>query len=302
MFDLICLGSISMDLYFRGKSLTYKDNRFQLAIGGKYSPDFFYESIGGGAVNVAIGVKKYGLKASVLGKIGKNSFKKVIHEKLENEGIHHDYCQIEDDYYNVSSILLTETGERSIIHFASLHQNLINDKEVLKQVTNAKALYLGNLPDISLTERIDILSNVKRNGILTFVNLGVKDCRRPIDQLDNLIKKIDILIINGHEFAELTKQNYEKINFKTNIIKPFRLFDNKIIIITEGSNGSYSYTNDKVFYQEAIKPYKIIDTTGAGDAYTAGFISRYLVTQNIEESMNRGARYAAKILSKIGAN
>ncbi len=60
MYDLISVGTISVDLYFLGKSFTFKDNRFALALGGKYQAENFYLSVGGGGANVAIGVAKHG--------------------------------------------------------------------------------------------------------------------------------------------------------------------------------------------------------------------------------------------------
>ena len=75
----------------------------------------------------------------------------------------------------------------------------------------------------------------------------------------------------------------------------------KIIIITDGKKGSYAFDN-KRYYQKAIKVNSITDATGAGDAYTSGFITHYLQTKDIQISMEKGARYASKILLRMGAN
>lgn len=303
MYDLITIGSISIDLYFKGESLTFKDGRFQLAVGGKYSPDFFYQGVGGGAVNVALGAKRFGLKAAIFGKIGKNPFKKIITDILDNNNISYNYCQIEDDYYNISSILLTAKGERSIIHYATLHQRIIKDKSDLGNLSRARMVYLGNLPDVSLTERDQILHHLKKNNILTVVNLGVVDCRRKKEQLKDFLSHTDILIVNGYEFADLVKASYKDIHFKDNVIKWYAPFLNeKIVVVTEGSKGSYAYYYGKIYYHTALKPNKMIDTTGAGDAYTAGFISEYFKSKDIKRSMEKATNYATKILGKIGAN
>ena len=70
MYDLISIGNISIDLYFKGDALTFQNNRFQLAVGGKYFADHFYTGIGGGGVNIAIGASKFGLNTAVLGTVG----------------------------------------------------------------------------------------------------------------------------------------------------------------------------------------------------------------------------------------
>ena len=78
MYDLITIGSISIDMYYKGDSLTQKEGRFNLAVGGKYLVDHFYSGLGGGAANVAIGVQSHGFKTAIVGKIGENQFKPLI--------------------------------------------------------------------------------------------------------------------------------------------------------------------------------------------------------------------------------
>jgi sugar/nucleoside kinase (ribokinase family) len=301
MLDLIAIGNISIDLYFKGDSLTFADNRFQLAVGGKYFCNYFFEGVGGGGANVAIGVSKHGLKTAVYGKIGNNPFKNIIVEKLRSNGVSSDLCQIEDNYFNVSSILLTAGGERTIINYNTPHQHMIND-ELLSKLSNSKFVYLGNLPDVSLTEKEKLLSVLKKNQQTTIANLGVKDCRRDFEQLSGFLKKIDILIINGYEFAELVKKPYEKIDFRKYQTVAADFFEGKIVVITDGEKGSYGYADNRAFFQKAIKLEKVTDTTGAGDAYTAAFISEFIASGDIEKSMLKGSNYAVKILSKIGAN
>ena len=144
MYDLICVGNISIDLYYKGKTLTNNSERFQLAIGGKYYADYFHEDIGGGGVNVAAGVAKLGLRTTVFGKVGNNPFKDVIFKKLADKKVSTEFCQIEDNYYKISSILLNERGERTIIHYETPSRML---KEFLmhKDLKRAKNIYFSFL-------------------------------------------------------------------------------------------------------------------------------------------------------------
>ena len=222
---------------------------------------------------------------------------------LESHNVSTNLCSFENDYYNISSILLTKSGERSIIHYSTPHQNILRKAASINRLIEAKILYLGNLPDVSLTERELTLNMSKKNNIITVVNLGVKDCRRPKRQLENFLKKIDVLIVNGHEFAELVKAQYEDIHFSENVVKwYFPELQDKILVVTEGKKGSYGYMGGKVYHQRAIEVAKIIDATGAGDGYTAGFIAEYSKAKNLEKAMENGAHYASKILAKVGAN
>jgi sugar/nucleoside kinase (ribokinase family) len=303
MYDLISIGTISVDLYFKGKSFTFKNNRFALAIGGKYVANQFDLKIGGGGANVAIGVAHHGFKTAVIGKVGNNPFKKIILDYLDTHNVKTNLIDQEDDYYNLSAILLTQKGERTIIHYATPHQHLFSEKNSLLGLTRTKMIYLGNLPDVSLTQRVKLLKFIGKHKITRVLNLGVIDCRKPKDQLKEILKETDILIINGYEFSEMVKAFHRDIHFQEDIISWYIpiLFE-KIVIITEGEKGSFGYYRGKVFYQRALKPAQIVDTTGAGDAYTAGFISEFLKSYDIEKSMKKGAIYASHILAKIGAN
>jgi sugar/nucleoside kinase (ribokinase family) len=274
-----------------------------LAVGGKYQADFFHYSIGGGGANVAIGCAKHGLKTAVMGTIGKNIFEKFITDQLKLKKVSYKYCDFIENYFNISSILLLDSGERSIIHFSTGNQKLFDHNIKISSLKEAKIVYLGNLPETDLSEKIRLCHFNQRHKILTVLNLGVKDCRRPKNQLKDLLLLVDILIINGHEFAELVKAKYEDIFFEENVIDHYISFlRNKIVIITEGKKGSYGYYQGLVYHTPAKRIEKIIDTTGAGDAFVAGFISSYLKTNNLLKSMENGSIYASKILQKIGAN
>ncbi len=302
MLDLISVGTISIDLSFRGKSLTLDNQRFQLAVGGKYVVDELYEGVGGGGANVAIGLRQYGLEVATLGLIGENSFKEIILQRLQDAGVKTHLCQFTKNYLNISSILLTPTGERSIIHYEPPHEDLFKGFSNFQDILTAEAIYLGNLPDIPLSKRIELLGYAKQNGLLTFLNLGVKDVRKDKKEFTPLLSFADVIIVNGHEFADMVKKNYGQLDFKTDITASEPLFKDKILIVTEGEKGSYGYVKGEVHYQEAIKPEKILDTTGAGDGYTAGFIAQYLRSKDIPKSMRQGAEHASKVLEKVGAN
>lgn len=304
MLDLMCLGSVSIDLYYKGSSLTENDGRFELAIGGKYYVDHFYEGLGGGGANVAIGVTKAGLKAGLIAKIGNNPFKPIICKKLDDEHIfHEEFCSIEEDYTNISSILLNTKGEKTIVNYRTPDQQLMKCEDDFDKIEKAKAMYMANLSKVSWEERLKILQFAKSNGKKIFANLNVTDCRRPLEEIISFIEHVDVLIINSYEYADIVKSPYESIDFQSDIIEKFTPFTkNHLLVITDGKKGSYAYHTSKVSHQKAIIIPKVIDTTGAGDAYTAGFIAEYLGSKDIEKAMEKGAHYAVKILSKMGAN
>lgn len=300
MYDLICVGNISIDLYFQGKNLTRDTDRFRLAIGGKYYTDFFHEDIGGGGCNVAVGVAKLGLRPAVFGKVGNNPFKDLILKKLTDKRVSTEFCEIEDDYYKISAIILTNKGERTIIHHET-PTHMLRKFFLHKELKKAKNIYFSPLEHLDIEDKTRMIRYLKGDNTLTFVNLPAIDCNRPIKDLKEIFDSLDVLIINAHEYALLARKDYSDINFKRLRITVPHLKD-RVLIVTDAEKGSYGYFRNKIFYQEAVKPRKVVDATGAGDAYTAGFISQYIKSGDVESSMLQGARYAAEKIARIGAN
>lgn len=300
MYHLISVGNITIDLYYRGTTLTNKDGRFQLAIGGKYHADYFHEDIGGGGYNVAVGVAKHGLKTALFARIGNNNFKQTILERLKQKNVSSEFCQFEENYNIVSSILLTETGERTIISYDT-PGHMVKKFFLHDQLKNAKNIYVSSLSNVSLEDKIEIISYLKGDQTMTFVNLSITDCKREPEALYKIFDSLDVLIINAHEYSELIKKPYEEINFQ-NLELTLPYLKNKILIVTDAEKGSYGYYKNEKYFQKAISPKKIVDTTGCGDAYTAGFISKYLKIKNIKSAMKSGTKDAAEKLSRIGAN
>lgn len=305
MVDLISIGTVTIDLYYKGASLTQGKDHFELAIGGKYFTDSFSQGLGGGGANVAIGIEKNGLQAALIAKIGNNAFKKVICESLDESKVtYKDYCQFEDEYTNISSILLTEKGEKTIINYRTPHQRIFETEENFALLKRGKTIYMANLSGVPIAERVAVLKYAKDNGKITFANLNVTDARRPIDQILQLIKYVDVFIINTYEFADIVKTSYKSIDFNSKILKKYTIFNpEQILILTDGAKGSYAYVGNTVYYQPAIRDVKVIDTTGAGDGFTAGFIAEYIKKDgDIEASMKNGAEYAVNILKRLGSN
>jgi len=300
MYHLISVGNITIDLYYRGTTLTNKDGRFQLAIGGKYHADYFHEDIGGGGYNVAVGVAKHGLKTALFARIGNNNFKQTILERLKQKNVSSEFCQFEENYNIVSSILLTETGERTIISYDT-PGHMVKKFFLHDQLKNAKNIYVSSLSNVSLEDKIEIISYLKGDQTMTFVNLSITDCKREPEALYKIFDSLDVLIINAHEYSELIKKPYEEINFQ-NLELTLPYLKNKILIVTDAEKGSYGYYKNEKYFQKAISPKKIVDTTGCGDAYTAGFVAQYLKSKDIKFSMESGAKYAAEKLGRIGAN
>ncbi len=304
MLDILSIGTVTMDLYYKGDSLTHTDERFELAVGGKYFVDHFYEGLGGGGANVAIGIVKNGLTCGLAAKIGNNPFKKIICEKLDVAHVDYkNYSKFANDYINISSVLLTKKGEKTVINYRTPHDHVISCDEDYEMLNQAQAIYMANLSKVSLKERIAILKYAKEHGKRTIANLNVTDCRRSIGEIRSFLEYVDIFIINTHEFSDIVKANYKMIDFHSKVTEKYSPFrENQLLVVTDGAKGSYAYYEGNAYYEPAMPGIQVTDSTGAGDAYTASFIVHYLKTWNIPPAMKAASLYSTKILTKMGAN
>jgi len=302
MFDLIAIGNISADLYFSADELTKKGDRLSLAIGGKYRAEEFRMSVGGGGANVSIGGRKNGLRTAVVGMVGNNVFRKGIMHRLQTAKVNTSHVMFSQGAANVSVLLLQNSGERTVIAHQSSHQHILEEAHVFSRKFKTRAVYFGNLPHVSVKERRSLMKALKAKDIDIFVNIGPLDCCKPKTYINELLENVDVLILNTHEFGDLVKKDLPKINFRTSVLEMLPVMKDKVLIITDGKNGSYGYEAKKVFHCPIVKGKTIVDTTGVGDGYTAGFIASYLQYSDVLRAMKVGSRYASKLISRIGAN
>lgn len=302
MFDLITIGNITADLYFSADELTKKDDRLYLAIGGKYRSEHFNMSVGGGGANVSIGGRKNGLKTAVVGMVGNNVFRKSVMQRLKQAKVNTSLVLFSQTGTNVSVLLLNDKGERTVITHQTSHKHVLEDRKVLSHVKKTRAVYFGTLPDASLKDRQRLTRELRKHNVIIFTNVGPADCCRPKKYINELLKTTDVLIVNTHEFADLVNKKIEKINFHKDVVEAHPILKDKVVVVTAGRDGSFVYEQGRVYHQSIIKEKKIVDTTGVGDGYTAGFISSYLKHENIQLAMKAGSRYASKIIQKRGAN
>ena len=168
MLDLISIGGICIDLFFRGKKIPHDNTNFNLKIGDKYTTDYFYEGVGGSGVNVGAAAVQGGLSAAVLGFVGDNPFKEILLTRISQLNISSEYVQIKDTYLNISSIFLTESGERTIVNYKPTHDSLYSAQFDPSSLLSAQAFYLGNLPDVPVPERTTLLTYLKKHGKFIF--------------------------------------------------------------------------------------------------------------------------------------
>jgi fructokinase len=141
------------------------------------------------------------------------------------------------------------------------------------------------------------ISIAKKNKVKIAMSLSDIFCvTRHKQDFNNLLKNdLDILIGNENEINELA--NKKNLLDSVNQLKEL----NKLIVITRSGNGSMAIKNNEIINCNSIKVKEVLDLTGAGDLFAAGFLKEYLDNSDIKKCLETGSMLASKIIQKIGA-
>jgi fructokinase len=137
----------------------------------------------------------------------------------------------------------------------------------------------------------------KRNKVKIAMTLSDVFCvtRHKKDFYDLLKNDLDILIGNENEINELT--NSKTLTDSINKLVPLK----KLIVITRSEKGSLAIYNNEIINCDCVKVSKVLDVTGAGDLFAAGFLKEYLEKSDIKKCLMTGSMLASQIIQKIGA-
>jgi fructokinase len=256
---------------------------------------------GGSAANSMAGISHLNGEASFIGKINSDEFGNTYKKSLQDINV--DFCYTEKKE-NISTgasiILITPDSERTMCTYlgisSQLSDNDVNQKDLLKN----KLIFLeGYLWDKGISEKMFkyVINIAKKNNIKLAMSLSDIFCvtRHKQDFINLLKNDLDILIGNENEINELTGNK-----ILLNSINQLKNF-NKLIVITRSEKGSLAIKDNEIINCESEKVEKIIDLTGAGDLFAAGFLKKYVDNSEIKDCLNAGSILASKIIQKIGA-
>ena len=256
---------------------------------------------GGSVANTMSGIAYLKGSPSFIGKINSDSFGEIYKKSLEDINVNFPYIQKNENLSTGASIILiTPDSERTMCTYLGISSHLSEGDINEDNIMNNELIFLeGYLWDKGISEKMfkHAINIAKKNKIKIAMSLSDIFCvNRHKEDFYNLLKNdLDILIGNENEINELT----EKRNLLDSINQLKKL--NKLIVITRSENGSLAIKDNEIINCDSEKVDKIIDLTGAGDLFAAGFLKEYLEKSEIKKCLMTGSMLASKIIQKIGA-
>ncbi len=258
---------------------------------------------GGSAGNTIATLAQMKNESAFIGKVGHDKFGQQFVHEIEKSGVEFLGKNSYDKLSAKSFVLVTPDAQRTMCTFLGCASEIDPSFIDEKQFSGAAILYLeGYLWDrpetiLALKKAIEL---AKKNHLKIAFSLSDAFCvsRHKQDFIDLVLGDLDILFANENEAIELVSKERFSLEVLNNF---FAKNKNLIAIVTRGEKGCVIFKAEKISEISTDKIAKIIDTTGAGDAFAAGFLHGLTHDFDLEKSATLGNKLAGKIIQKFGA-
>ena len=252
---------------------------------------------GGSVANSIVGLSQLGNKVGFIGKVSDDDLGQKYEDGLKKENVDYFYSKKKEILpTGTCLILITPDTERTMCTFLGTAGKINKNDVDVNAVKKSDITFLeGYLWDEGEPKKA--FDKAIQNANKVAMSLSDLFCveRHKPHFLDLIKNKLDITFANEQEITSLidAKSFNEVINFSKKL--------GKLIVITRGESGATAIKGNEVFECGVKKNLKIIDLTGAGDLFAAGFLHGYVNNLSLKESLEKGTEMSSKIIQKIGA-
>ena len=252
---------------------------------------------GGSVANSIVGLSQLGNEVGFIGKVNDDDLGAKYEDGLKKENVKYFYSKKEEELpTGTCLILVTPDSERTMCTFlgtaGKINENDVSSDAIKQSETILLEGYLWDEgdPKKAFEKAIQSASKVA-------MSLSDQFCvdRHKPHFLELVKNKLDITFANEQEIKSLieAKSFDEVINFSKSL--------GKIIVLTRGEKGAVAINGDEVVECDVKQGLKIVDLTGAGDLFAAGFLHGHLNNMSLKESLDKGTEMSSKVIQQIGA-
>jgi len=262
-------------------------------LGAKMLINDIHFEIGGGGTNTAVSFSRLGLKTGYLGKIGRDNSGVQVFNLLHKENI--KFLGSFGDKTGYSVILDSEADDRTILTYKGCNDDLIYS-EIAKKNIKTKWLYFSSMAGSSFQTLNELSKYALKNNIKVAFNPSLYVVINGMNYLKTVFSAVNVLILNKEEAEVISKKYHidELLLFLKKFIKDY-------VVITDGKNGCWCYNGKKIIHATPRKNLKVVETTGAGDAFASAFVNGLIHNKNLKTCVRMGMIQSESVIQYRGA-
>ena len=285
MPDLITVGHVLTDIRLYIDAFPKPDGEAKvekLIFGG-----------GGSAANVAVGASRLGVKTGFIGAIGFDTFGQVLLQELRNEGVDVNYVKVDTTQNSgLTIVAVNRHGQVKMFGFTGASDQIFPQDLNKSYISSAEHIHITGL---SFNAALSVANMAREAKITVSFDPGRLMSILGLERISPLLKSVDQILLNHEESKELTGKDDLDAAAKT-LLKA----GPKIVIIKRGADGVFGMTRE-IKFKVPAQPVDVVDTTGAGDAFSAGFITAQLEGKDLKEMVEFATQVAGLKIMKMGA-
>ncbi len=291
-FDVVTFGSAVVDIFLE-TGLAERKGFMAYPVGSKILLKGMRFDIGGGGTNTAVAFSRFGLKTGYVGKLdsgfgGGRILEMLKREKVEFLGKIEKDAKIIGGY---SAILDSKEDDRTILTYKGVNNDVkLSDVKKFK----AKWIYLATTLGETFKTQEKIVKIFKKKGAKIAFNTTEYQIKEL--NLKLLLKLCDILILNHEEAQMLVRKRIEG----RKLLEALRDLGPRIVVVTNKDKKTFAFDGEEI---HSIIPHKIkvVERTGAGDAFASGFVAGQIAGKTIQESLKLGLEESEAVIRYFGA-
>lgn len=299
--SVLVIGDVTIDVFLTPKSgeafcqMKEQEKVLCFSYGDKIPVENVQFFTGGNAANVSTGLRRLDIPVSIMTTIGTDSISKLIYEHLEKEQIQTQHVEMKPGVSANYSTIISYQGERTILSYHAPKTYTFS-----KEPCTDCYVYLTSMGEKFMPFYRDLIGALKENpGVTLMFNPGSLQVRAPIEDIHFILSRTNILFVNRQEAEIFTGINNSESKEKELLIQ-LKSLGPKTVIMTDGVKGVFA-CDAETYLKSAVIPVTVVEKTGAGDAFNAGFVAAILHDQPFDRALQWGTMNAASVIGYIGA-
>jgi sugar/nucleoside kinase (ribokinase family) len=303
-YKVTAFGSARMDIFAKlpGEeveaecSIDRKKCIIELGYGEKIPLSGIEYWVGGNAANLAVGMKRLGIEAQLVAELGEGINADLAYKQLSDERIGMERVSRTAGVVPGLGIVINYQAERTILSYYSPFR-----PEFPIGMAPTSWAYLTSMGEGFEGYYGRVLSWVRDNKVKLAFNPGGRQIKKGLDWILPYLRQTEVLLLNREEAARLLSDNVRySIDDVEKLVRGLFEKGPKIVVLTDGPSGAYAYNGQSILY-EPIFDSPVVERTGAGDAFSTGFLSALISGNDIKTALAWGTVNSASVIGQVGA-